>query len=43
MFERANLLVGIFKTNDCTKTVSIKTNNYVNLVPGTLAKISQKT
>jgi hypothetical protein len=30
MFEKANVLVGIYKTNDCTATTSITTSEYSN-------------
>lgn len=41
MFERANLLVGIYKTNDCTETTSVKTNEYVDMFSGALAKVKK--
>lgn len=36
MFEKANLLVGIYKTNDCTQTISIVTSDYEKLLKGPL-------
>jgi len=38
MFEKADLLVGIYKTDDCTSTTSINTSFYKNVVSGALAK-----
>lgn len=39
MFERANLLVGIYKTNDCTQSVTIKTDMYKDKMAGALTEI----
>lgn len=36
MFEKANLLVGIYKTNDCTATTSVSTDYYDKLLAGQL-------
>lgn len=33
MFELANRLVGIYKTNDCTKTISIDPNDFTISIP----------
>lgn len=38
MFEKANLLVGIYKTNDCTGTSSIYTDVYKKFLGGALVK-----
>lgn len=42
MFEKANVLVGIYKTNDCTETVPINTSAYLHLPAGLLAKNTKK-
>lgn len=42
MFEKANLLVGIYKTNDCTQTVAINTSAFEHLLEGCLAKQAKK-
>lgn len=38
MFEKANVLVGIYKTNDCTATTSVTTSEFTGVCTGALAK-----
>uniref|UniRef100_A0A2S2P266 Structural maintenance of chromosomes protein n=1 Tax=Schizaphis graminum TaxID=13262 RepID=A0A2S2P266_SCHGA len=42
MFEKANVLVGIYKTNDCTATSSITTDKYQDMLKGALYKYTKK-
>ncbi|KAE9542882.1 hypothetical protein AGLY_002793 [Aphis glycines] len=42
MFEKANVLVGIYKTNDCTATSSITTDKYQGMMKGALYKYAKK-
>lgn len=42
MFEKANVLVGIYKTNDCTATSSVTTDKYQNMLKGALFKYAKK-
>lgn len=38
MFEKANYLVGIYKTNDCTRTTYVDVNEYTKVVESCLIK-----
>ncbi|KAL4119341.1 hypothetical protein QTP88_012159 [Uroleucon formosanum] len=42
MFEKANVLVGIYKTNDCTATSSVTTDKYQDSFKGALYKYAKK-
>lgn len=42
MFEKANVLVGIYKTNDCTATSAITTDKYQGMMKGALYKYAKK-
>lgn len=42
MFEKANLLIGIFKTDDCTKTVSVIPGGYENVFVNAVAECAAK-
>ncbi|XP_022172388.1 structural maintenance of chromosomes protein 4 [Myzus persicae] len=41
MFEKANVLVGIYKTNDCTATSSVTTDKYQDILKGALYKYAK--
>lgn len=38
MFEKANLLIGIYKTSDCTESTIVRTDKYQKILSDALAE-----